>query len=526
MKDLNRFIIILSVLLMMIIMGTAVFVTVTGMARTERVTRQDVWMVGANNSNSMNVTDVTGDGVRDIFVQDAEGFYILNGNGEVMSSQSFEQVLATTQGDVDGDGLPDVIAYTGRGDAAMVTVYSGRNELIWSQELEQLGMPGRALALDFENDGRHEVVLGDLDNGRLLALSSDGAILWRYQLAGSGSLRGLDEIQLADGDLVTAGLDSGEVVVLDRQGRLLWSGVAGGGLRRLRSFPLGSGIDGRLMVGSVGGLLEVYQFDDGQTLAWSAQVGQAVNEVRPAEVDGDPATTEVLIGGKDGGLWAYSQAGELLWSTVVGGKLTELLSLQLPQFAEPLVVVGTDEGTVAIYDRAGILLHRFGMPSGINRLESGNFGESQGFLVADANQVVYFSLGTEAAPFWYTPLLAGVLACLFVAAIAFYLSSRLVPTPTLYVSAQDNSVSAQLARRRMLHESIGDLKEMQREGALSGQAYLSRMRRLREQLMGVNQSLIDAGESVAMETFVCPHCNGPLELGTDKCEYCGQVTIV
>jgi len=28
-----------------------------------------------------------------------------------------------------------------------------------------------------------------------------------------------------------------------------------------------------------------------------------------------------------------------------------------------------------------------------------------------------------------------------------------------------------------------------------------------------------------VETFKCPNCGGTLELGMDKCEYCGQVIL-
>ena len=34
-----------------------------------------------------------------------------------------------------------------------------------------------------------------------------------------------------------------------------------------------------------------------------------------------------------------------------------------------------------------------------------------------------------------------------------------------------------------------------------------------------------AGHAIKVETFACPHCGGILELGMDKCEYCGQVIL-
>jgi hypothetical protein len=88
------------------------------------------------------------------------------------------------------------------------------------------------------------------------------------------------------------------------------------------------------------------------------------------------------------------------------------------------------------------------------------------------------------------------------------------------------SVEAQRARRRMLHESIQDLKKMQGRSEVSGDAYLARLKELRQQLAGVNAALITLGEPIKVETFSCPHCGGSLELGSDRCEFCGQVVIV
>jgi hypothetical protein len=103
--------------------------------------------------------------------------------------------------------------------------------------------------------------------------------------------------------------------------------------------------------------------------------------------------------------------------------------------------------------------------------------------------------------------------------------NNLQPAPTLQVSAQKMSVEAQKAQRRMLHESIHDLKEMHDQGSVASNAYLARMKTLRQQLAQTNQSLMELGEPIQVETITCPHCNGTLALGTDRCDYCGQIVI-
>ena len=112
---------------------------------------------------------------------------------------------------------------------------------------------------------------------------------------------------------------------------------------------------------------------------------------------------------------------------------------------------------------------------------------------------------------------------------AFVFGNRFVrdfqPIP-MQEKADEMSVEAQKARQRLLLESINDLKEMRTMGEVGGKAYLERIRQLREQLAEVNTALATLGVEVKAKTINCPHCTGTLELGTDRCEYCGQIVIV
>jgi outer membrane protein assembly factor BamB len=515
-------IIVLAVVLMVMVMACAMFITLTDMASREKYTANAGWQVPANAALSVNITDLTGDKQRDVFVQDADGIKVLDAQGKPLLEKQLPQPLASTQGDVDGDGVPDIVAYTWNGERARAIAFTGQDRVLWERELPELGAPGRAVAVDFENDGRSEIVVSDED-GQMLALSAQGDELWRYWLPGVG-LRGLDEVPLPTGDVVTVGDEGGEVVVLDSQGREMWRTMALGGLRRLRAFPLGGPLNGRVLVGSVSGELTVYQGDDGQEV-WSAGIGQAVNEIRPAEIDGDPATVEIIAGGKDGGVWAFSQTGQRLWANGVSSKVNEIAGIGSEGLDGPAIIIGDDGGEVTVFNSKGIQLTSFAASGSIGRVEVGKLAGTNGFIVADSSQLTLYTLDKTTAPFWYTPILGGLLACGVIAIVAVVIAS-LKPAPTLRVSAEEMTVEAQKARRRMLHESIEDLKKMQERGEVSSQAYLARIRELREQLAEVTAALIKLGEPVQVESFACPHCGGPLELGTDRCEFCGQVVIV
>jgi predicted RNA-binding Zn-ribbon protein involved in translation (DUF1610 family) len=61
---------------------------------------------------------------------------------------------------------------------------------------------------------------------------------------------------------------------------------------------------------------------------------------------------------------------------------------------------------------------------------------------------------------------------------------------------------------------------------MTGESYLARLKRLRADLAENETAFKTAGFQIRVETFKCPNCGGTLELGMDKCEYCGQVTLM
>jgi hypothetical protein len=93
------------------------------------------------------------------------------------------------------------------------------------------------------------------------------------------------------------------------------------------------------------------------------------------------------------------------------------------------------------------------------------------------------------------------------------------------LSLQDKSRESLDAERRMLKEHIADVERLRKAGEMSGDAYLARLKRLRGDLAENEAAFKAAGFQVKAETFSCPNCGGTLELGMDKCEYCGQVIL-
>src|SRR5262245_47353449 len=150
------------VVLMIIIMAIAAYLTISGRAQRARYAANTVWSAPASAALSVNITDLTGDHERDVFAQDANGIKLLDAQGQVILDKPLPQPLATTMGDVNGDGVPDIITYSWNGERGQVMAFTGQDQQLWEYDVPaDLGLPSRATALDFENDGRSEVVIGD-----------------------------------------------------------------------------------------------------------------------------------------------------------------------------------------------------------------------------------------------------------------------------------------------------------------------------------------------------------------------------
>ena len=126
--------------------------------------------------------------------------------------------------------------------------------------------------------------------------------------------------------------------------------------------------------------------------------------------------------------------------------------------------------------------------------------------------------------FQYTPLVVGVIVSAVILVIAAILAS-IPPKPEMKLSLQDKSRESLEAERRMLKEHIADVERLRKAGEVSSEAYLSRLKRLRGDLAENEAAFKTAGHQIKTETFACPNCGETLELGLDKCEYCGQVIL-
>jgi len=520
--------IVLAVVLMVIVMAISIILFFTGTAAREKWDLQEVWTAYFPQAESMKIIDLTGDKVKDVFLQSTSEVAILDAQGQKIWSGTY-QTPATTMGDFDGDGTDDfVVIYQPPGESVTATAYTGQGQELWTRALPNFGEPSRATSVDFQGDKVREIVAGDM-NGHLVCLSSQGEILWEYDLPSPTSsadayVRGLDDVPLAGITAVAAANYAGQVVLLDGQGQPLWSPEEFlERLRRLRAYDLDGDGRSEVILGGEYGSIMVLSSSDGMPL-WSQAIGQRVQEIRDVEIDGDPATTEIAVGGREGSLVVYNYQGQKMMSASPGGRVSEIASMDINDDGHQEILAGNDGGKLALYDDQGSSITSKSFAGEITRLDTGKLTGEDQIAVAAGGEVSLLQLELDKAPFWYNTLVAGFIACLAIAAGAWAITN-ITPAPKLQYSAEDMTIEGLRAKRKMYLESLHELKKAHQAGEVPAESYLARSKELREQVAQAEAEMMRLGASIKPEMMKCPNCGGSIELGSDKCEYCGQTVI-
>jgi hypothetical protein len=356
-------------------------------------------------------------------------------------------------------------------------------------------------------------------SGELLAIGPDGALRWQRQ-GPLGELVSLDTVNLGGGVFTLCAVKN-EASVWDASGAPRWRRNFAAGLRRARSLEPTSGTS-VVVLGEENGAVTVLAGADGSEL-WSKNLGQPPTELRLAEVDGDPASLELAVGGKKGGLWLFSSSGQELFHAASGaGKISEISYFLAESGAGATLLVGGSEGNLLALEPSGRRLASQHFPEAIERMLAGEVQGRTLVFVAAGSLLSTRTLVAYRAPAFYSLLVAGALGCVVVALVGF-LIGRKEPAEPVRMAAEQMTVEAQKARKIMLRESLRELQTLSTQ--LSHVDLVQRLRDLREQLADADRRLLELGASLEPEIFRCKQCGGPLEIGAERCDYCG-VTVL
>ncbi len=506
----------IAIILVCLVMAVAAAFSFSGAVSAQKFGGEVAWSQSYGTAESMKVINVMGDDQDDLFIQNTSNISIYDGSGEVMLSLDYDSPK-TTLGDVNSDGMEDIIVYYVGTGMSVDVISNGQTETMATNL--NIGFPARVALIRFASGP--QIVLGD-SSGKLLSLNLEGEPLWISTL-GTNEVRGMDDARIGGQPHLATATNDGNLAVYDEQGNQVWT-QSQEILRRLRAFDLNSDGNSEIITGGEYGAFFIFSAVDGSTL-FSKQLGQAVSEVREVELNGDPSSREIVAGGKDGGVWAFSSTGEQLWSGSLSDKVNEISGIDVDGDGKQEAVIGAESGEVAIFTEDGSRNNLSTHDTPITRIDVGRLGTDRYVVIADGSEVQVEKINSSSIPgFQYTPLIVGVIVSTIILVIAGVLAS-IPPKPEMKVSFQNTSRESLEAQRRMLKESIADVERLRQSGEVTGDAYLARLKRLRGDLAENEATFKAQGYPIKVETIQCPNCGGTLELGMDKCEYCGQVLL-
>ncbi len=509
---------IVAFILIVLVMLVAAVFAFSGAVTAEKFGSDVAWETPYTSAESMKVIDLTGDGQDELFIQNTSDVSVYDGGGSRLWTFPYSSPK-TTLADVNGDNVEDIIIYYVGSGMSVDTIINGQQSTLATSL--SIGSPARVVLIRFSSGP--EIVLGD-SSGSLLALTN-GQPTWQSSFSNE-EIRGLDDAKISGQTYLAAASHDGSVAVFDSQGNIVWE-TEQEQLRRMRAFDLNADGNSEVITGGEFGAFFIYNAADGSVL-FNTSLGQAVSEVREVELNGDPSSREIVVGGKDGGVWAFSFNGTTaaqIWTGSLSDKVTEIAGIDVNGDGKEEAVLGDESGNVAVFTESGSRNNLPSHTSGIMRIDVGKLGNERYVVIADVNRVEVHKVNFNSIPgFQYTPLIVGLIVSAIILVIAAILAS--IPAkPEMKVSFQDKSRESLAAERRMLKESIADVERLRKSGEVTGDAYLARLKRLRGDLADNEAAYKTAGFPVKIETFQCPNCGGTLELGMDKCEYCGQVIL-
>src|SRR5258706_4953224 len=191
-------------------------------------------------------------------------------------------------------------------------------------ETLNIGFPSRVALIRFPFGP--QIVLGN-NTGNLLSLGLEGTPKGNTTL-GTAEVRGLDDAKIAGQTYVAAATNNGVVSVLDETGQQIFTNNQET-LRRMRAFDLNADGKSEIITGGEYGAFFIYSAADGSTL-FNKSLWQASSDEREVELNGDTSSREIVVGGKDGGGWAFSFDGTTatqFWTRSLADKVTEISGL-------------------------------------------------------------------------------------------------------------------------------------------------------------------------------------------------------
>src|ERR1043165_2094060 len=131
---------VVAIVLICLVMVVAAVFAFSGAITAEKFGATTAWSKPYSAAESMKVIDFTGDNQDELFIQNSSDVTVYDGNGAVMWNFKYSSPK-TTLGDVNGDGVEDIIVYY-VGTGMSVDVISKKEQKTLATALP-IGFPSR-----------------------------------------------------------------------------------------------------------------------------------------------------------------------------------------------------------------------------------------------------------------------------------------------------------------------------------------------------------------------------------------------
>ena len=176
----------IAIILVCLVMAVAASFSFSGAVSAQKFGGDVAWSQSYGTAESMKVINVMGDDQDDLFIQNTSNISIYDGSGEVTLSLDYDSPK-TTLGDVNSDGMEDIIVYYVGTGMSVDVISNGQTETMATNL--NIGFPARVALIRFASGP--QIVLGD-SSGKLLSLNLEGEPLWISTL-GTNEVRGMDD---------------------------------------------------------------------------------------------------------------------------------------------------------------------------------------------------------------------------------------------------------------------------------------------------------------------------------------------
>lgn len=397
-------------LVALLMVANAVALMLDGARRRPRLDVVTAWRLPFAQAQGAVLTRLA-PGERPVIVaQTPREVALVTPQGKLARSVALGDVVTLASGDLNGDGGDEIVLLRSR--PSRVQARGAELQPLWSLDLESaVPAPTRVAVIDLDGDGAGEVVAGG--PAGLRAWSAAGRELWTFsfesQVAGEqGELRGLDDLRLPDGTRrVAAARRNGDIVVLDAEGKPVHTRT-GQEIRRLRAGDVDGDRRGELLIGYDSGTFSA--LDETGRTRLTAALDEAVVEVRRLELDGQPDTPEVALGGRRGQVLVVARGGRVLLAERLGARVTDLAGVDVDGDGRDELVAGTEDNSVSVFSLDGGLLASLrvgGKPERI--VAAGSPRGPREILVAGGAALEAFRLDATTPPLWFSPLVAALL---------------------------------------------------------------------------------------------------------------------